>query len=492
LKGGKGLADEIQTNIESKAKFQHCVPRIYAKSNVFSLWTTGGKSSAQFTNEQISNLLKDPYTSYKKLRDVSNWLYANSQVYVNLIDYLSKILAFDYVVFPEETTANQTTMKNRFYSATKTIAEASVKEVFPVMLARTFVNGSTYWYDLTDSQNTIFVELDSRICQMAMIDNDGIWRYFIDLSMITQDKFYEYPSEIRDAYTEWVTKGSSRSKEMKQIEGDNIEIPSNLYLVSKRGFTLTSHMEKSKNDYPLLAPMFKDLNVAEDNKTYLNDTLKAETIKLVHLKIPVDDEGFPLLDKDMVDAYHESAKEHMPANVAPMTNPFEVTAIALDKSQQNQTNLVQHSQSVITNDSGVSATIFSADTTNGLAYSTQKDVQKMIPYLYYFTNIINLKVKSQKMKIKFLPIGAKERLDWHKQYSADLAMGGSRMLWLSTSGIEIYDALRVLEFEKFIDIDSLLPAKMSANQMNTDDVGGRPEVDEGDKSDQTVVGNKYK
>jgi hypothetical protein len=154
---------------------------------------------------------------------------------------------------------------------------------------------------------------------------------------------------------------------------------------------------------------------------------------------------------------------------------------------------VQHSEAVVASDSGVSTTIFSANTTNGLAYATSKDVGKMLPYLYYFTYILNYKIKSQKMQVKFLPISLKDRLDWHKQYSADMAMGGSRMLWMATSGIEIYESLKIAEFEKLIDIDSLLPVKMSGNQMNAEDgAGGRPTVDEGDKAEGTVITDKYK
>lgn len=462
-----------------------CVPRNYAKSAVFPLWQSSSRTSAPFTNENIANLLKDPYASYKKLRDASNWLYANNSSYVNIIDYMAHLLSFDYVIYPEETTKNKSTMKDRFDEAAKLVCNASIREIYPEMLKRTFVNGATYWYDLGDKTNTIYVEIDSRICQLALIDDDNIWRFYVDLSQITQDRFYEMPEEIRNAYTTWTEGGKKKDKTTQTLEGMQIELPSNYYLVGKRGFVLSSHIEKMKNDYPLLAPMFSDLNTLGENKTYLNETLKAEAVKIVHLKIPVDENGIPLMDKDIIQAYHESAKEHLPPNVAPLTNPFDITSVALEKSQQNQTNLVQHSEEVVSVDSGISKTIFSAETTNGLAYSTSKDVAKMLPYYYYFTNIVNYKIRAQKMQIKFLPHGFKDRLDQHKQAAADLPLGGSRMLWLATSGLEIYDAMKLLEFEQQIDIDSILPVKASASQMSSDEVG-RPVVDEGSKADSTV------
>jgi len=430
-------------------------------------------------------LLKDPYASYKKLRDVSNWLFANSPSYGNIVDYLAHLLSFDYVVYPAEVKKNKTTIKDRFQEAAKLIRDASVKEIYPEMLKRTIVNGSTYWYDLGDKTNTIYVEIDSSICQLAMVDDDNIWRFYIDLAQIKPDQYYEMPEEIRLAYDDWVIGGRKKTKEEREIEGTKIAIQSNLYLVGKRGFCLTSHIEKMRNDYPLLAPLFKDFNTHEENKTYLNDTLKAEVIKIVHLKVPVDDNGIPLMDKDIIQAYHDSAKEHLPANVAPMTNPFEVSGISLDKSQSNQTNLVEHSQTVISNDSGISTTVFSTETTNGLSYSTAKDVAKMLPYYYYFTNIANYKIKAQKMQVKFLPHSFHQRLDQHKTYAADLPLGGSRMLWVATSGLEIYDAMKVLEFEQEINIDELLPVKASAAQMSGDETG-RPQKEEVEKADSTI------
>jgi hypothetical protein len=462
-----------------------CIPRAYAKSAIFPLWQSSSRTSTSYTNEQITNLLKDPYASYKKLRDVSNWLFANSPSYGNIVDYLAHLLSFDYVVYPAEVKKNKTTIKDRFQEAAKLIRDASVKEIYPEMLKRTIVNGSTYWYDLGDKTNTIYVEIDSSICQLAMVDDDNIWRFYIDLAMIKADQYYEMPEEIRNAYDDWVDGGRKKNKEEREIEGTKIAIQNNLYLVGKRGFCLTSHIEKMRNDYPLLAPLFKDFNTHEENKTYLNDTLKAEVIKIVHLKVPVDENGVPLMDKDIIQAYHDSAKEHLPANVAPMTNPFEVSGISLDKSQSNQTNLVEHSQTVISNDSGISTTVFSTETTNGLSYSTAKDVAKMLPYYYYFTNIANYKIKAQKMQIKFLPHSFHQRADQHKTYAADLPLGGSRMLWVATSGLEIYDAMKVLEFEQEIDIDELLPVKASAAQMSGDEVG-RPQKEETEKADSTV------
>ncbi len=468
------------------------IPRNFARSAVYPLWQTVSRSSTAYTNEQITNLLKDPFKSYRKLRDVSNYLYATCPAYVLQIDYFANLLAFDYVVFPDTVERSEKTVKKRFMDACKKVRDANIRELKSVMLARTFVNGSTFWYDLSDNQNTIFVEIDSRYCRMAMIDNDNLWRYFIDLALLTADKIYEYPEEIQNAYADWLNNNKPKNRKIRIIEGQSVDLPENLYLVSKRGFCLNAHIEKVDNDYPLFAPMFKDFNVLEENKTYLNETLKADAVKLIHLKIPCDDEGIPMMDKDLVDIYYQTAKDGVPANVLPLVDPFEVDAIAMEKSQQNQTNLVEHSEKVVLSDSGISSTIFSAETTNGLAYSTAKDVAKMLPYLYYFTSVLNFKIKDTKMRVKFLPVSFKDRVDFHKSYTSDLPFGGSRMLWLATNGLEMYDSFNVLEFEKAIDIDSLLPVKLSASQMNASEEVGRPAKDEGEKADETVKGDANK
>jgi len=486
---------QTQKQAKSEIKKEFYVPKThnYAKSRLIPFWQNfGSRSASAFTPEQAELLLKDPYGNYLKLQEVSNYLWATSPMYQNIMYYLATLMSFDYMIFPDNSFTNsKKSLENRLFDSAKIIKQAQVKSTFPMMLLRTLVNGETYWYDLSDTNNTIMQEIDSRYCQLSGIDDDNLWRYYIDFAKIPSPNILEMPDEIQIAYQKWIDGGKSKIKTEKIIDGVTIIIPNNLYLVSKRGFSMFSHIKKTQHDYPFLASMFTDLIVLEENKDYLNDSLRADIVKLIHLKIPTDPvSGLPIMDKEIIGVYHESSKEHLPDNVSPLTNPFEVQAITFDKSQQNGINIVDHSQKIVQTSGGVSETLFSASTTNGLGISITADATKMYPFLYYFDNIINYKIKSQKFITSFLQINQYNRLDWHKQYGLDLASGGNRQLWMSTSSIEIYDYLNASKMEQILDFDQYLPVKMNANQMSGAD--GRPELPSNEQSDSTQKVNEHK
>jgi len=496
------LARKKKENIKEEPKAEWFIPHnMYAKSLVAPLWTQGIGSvstvstASTYTNDTINGYLKNPYISYKQLQEISNYFWARSSMYQNILYYLATIMTFDNYPYPTFITPSQKTMKERLLNSAEIIKKSQVKEIFPMMTLRTLVNGETYWYDLSgDGQNTIFVEIPSEYCQLALIDDDNLWRYFIDMGKIPVTKIPELPEEIQVAYEDYIGNNKNKDKKTKTMEG--VEMPFNYHLVSKKGFAMFAHMQKTQHDYPFLAAMFADLNSYEGNKDYYNQYLISDNVKLIHLKIPTDkDTGLPLMDEVAIRAYHDSAKEFMPANHAPLTNPFEVTGINVDKSQQNGINIVKHNSEVVHEDSGISKTLFDATTTNGLGYSITADASKMYPFLYYFTNLMDYKLKKNRFRIQFLKINRYDQLDWHKQYSVDLTYGGLRSHFIATSGCDLYDFLMTAELEQMLDYDKFLPVKMNANQMSGNDEekkAGNPGKNEDEKADGTVVGDGYK
>lgn len=471
------------------------VPRNYARSQVQPLWaiTPSNSTTRKYTSEQISKLLLYPYNSYKELQNISNYLLYTSSAYNNFLDYLANAPTFDYILECEDVDkVNKTTIENRYLESAKTVHKINVKSIFPAMLKRVLANGETYFYNMMDNSNSIIIEIDSNICQLAQIDNNNIWRYYVNLSLIDSTKAYELPDEIYNAYKEWINGGKKKNK--KEIDG--ITIPEYLYLVSEKGFAIFIHMRKTQHDYPYLAHMFEDLNDLESDKSYMNDYIKDSNIKLIHMKIPTDkDSGLPLMDKDTMQTYHDSAKEHLPSNIAPLTNPFQVESIALDKAQSTAINLVEHSTKVVMQDSGISDTIFNANSTNGLKYATLADATKLYQIFYFFENFINIQIKQYKSKVKFLRINHYNQLEWHERYYADVQAGASRSLFVCTSGLEPYDVINLARTEKIIGMDDMLEPKVNASQIglsDTESKNGAPKKKEDKASDSTNKVNEYR
>jgi len=262
------------------------IPNEYAKSKVSPLWQTGigSSSTSTYTKKQVELLLKNPIANHQKLKDVSDWLWTNSPMYQNIIYYLSTILTYDYILYPDGFELKAQTMEKRFVNSAKSIRSIQTKYNFPLMTWRTLLNGDTYWYELSDKDNTIYQEIKSDICQLAFIDSDNLWRYYVDLSKITPSYYFELPIEIQEAYNSWITGGKNRKDREVRIDlGETDEgimvIPEYLYLVSKKGKSMFAHLQKGQHDYPYLASMFPDLIALEENKDYFNDVLKANNIQ---------------------------------------------------------------------------------------------------------------------------------------------------------------------------------------------------------------------
>ena len=479
---------EFQNN-----KDKYYIPRNYARSGIQPLWATASTTSINpFTDEQIKNMLKNPYANYKQLQLVSEHLINTNSNYNNIVDYLATIMTFDHVLFPFGITENQTTVKNRIYNSSKIISKMNLKNVFPIMLKQAIIYGESFWYDLSDSENTIIDKLPREICVLSQIDDDNLWRLYIDCALIHPTKVYELPEEIQKAYDDYIERKKPKGK--RKIN-EYTFIPESYYEVSKKGFAVFVHMEKKAHDYPLLAHMFADLSLLNNDKSYFNEFIKDDAVKTIHQKVPTDKEtGVPNMPKEIIEAYHNSSKEHVGKNISIMTNPFEVEGIALDKNQQSAINVVEHDIKVIQNNSGISETIFNANTTNGLGYSTKADSARMYPLFYYFTSFVNFKIKQYKCQVEFLHINIFEKSDVHESHRADLLSGGSRSLFMASSEIDLYTYMNLAEMEKLLDFDSMLPPKFNASQGNAEDLNPneKPKSKEKDKADSTVVVDGYK
>jgi len=483
------LLSSIMDYPRPNPKNEFYIPRLYSRSYASPKFLQSTKRSVKYTPETVKLLLENPYANASKLQEISEYLWAVSPTYQNYLYDMATTMTFDYYLYPDGNISDKkVTIKNRFLESAKTVRNSRVKNNYPIMLLNALKLGSAYYY-IQDDNNIIYDIMPNKICQLAFIDEDNLWRYWVDLSLIDISMKLSLPDEIIMAYDEWIKRGKKKTEVEKELYGVGYFIPDSYHLVSKAGNAIFAHMQKMANDYPFFASIFPDLLRLEENKTFFNEIVKENNIKTIHFQVPISPDGIPLMDGPIVEQFHEDAVRATGNNVTVITNPFKAEGISLDKSQQAGINLVEHSTDIVSNDAGISDAKFNADTTNGLKYSVNADAAKMYPFRDFFENIINYRLKRSKYKVTFLQIHRDNIIEWHGIYGADLLSGGSRFSWLSTTGIEIYDYLQNLEVEQLLDIDSLLIPKVSGSNMSGDDnlaKSGRPLIPEDDKADSTV------
>jgi hypothetical protein len=464
------------------------IPHNFARSKLEPLYASSTNTSVSaYTVTQINDYLKNPYNNYSNLQKVSDYIYNTNSIYGNYLDYFVNLIPFYFMLFPMYTTDKADTTKNRMLYSAQTIFKMQLENIAPKMLKRVLKDGEAYFYDLSDSENTIIDDIPKEICVLSHIDDDSLWRYYIDFSKVNPNTLTELPSEIQVAYKAW----EDNKKPKTKTEG----VPDYYFQVSKRGFAIFAHMIKKTHDYPYFASTFADLTMLTDDKSYFNTYIKDDALKLIHQEIPTNKEsGEPLMDKDLAQIYHTSAKENVGQNISIITSPFKVTGIAIDKNSQSAMNVVKHDLDVLNANSGISTTVFSADTTNGLGFSTTKDAGKMYPLLYFFNNFVNYKIKQYKCLVQFLHVNIFDKEKVHEKYRTDLLDGGSRIAFMGTAGIELFAYLSMLQAEQELKYDDLLVPKLNASQSSAEDLNanGRPAKKPEDASDSTTTVNKNK
>lgn len=478
--------EQLQTS-DTYNKHYFATSQIYAESMNYK------PISRPFTKEQIEKALQNPLISYQLLQQMSNYLYSTSSAYQNTIDYFANIMTFDYVLSPTDFTENKKTMLNRLLGAAKKAKQSQVKTVYPKMIERTLIQGETYWYTLTDNDNTIYVEIPSKFCEVYEIDSNNLFRYKIRLDLLNNDIVKSLPEEIRTAYKDY--HDSKNNNKNKQLD-KNDALDALKYKVSEKGFAILSHGMLSVHDYPYFANMFIDLLILEENKEYMDEYIKDDNVKMVHQKIGTSAEGQPFLPKEVIQAYHDSTKKHVPSNVSVSTSPFEVEAISFDSSSRTQINLVEQSKENVQDDSGVSSLVFNNEksSSNALKDSIQADSNRIFPLLKFFNAILSFQLKPFKFSVVFLETHKFNKKEVMEQCRTNLQFGGNRFDFIVSTGKEIYDFLQIAQLEKLIDIDEFMPIMISGSQQSgiENKKNGRPEGEKGNISDNGEESQEYR
>jgi len=480
--------NESTTNNQQQGKHYFASSQIYAESMNYK------PMQRAYTKEQIETALRNPNTNYQILQQMSNYLYSISSAYQNEIDYLANIMTFNYTLAPFELTDSKVTMFNRLMAAAKKAKQSQVKSVFPKMLERTLVQGETYWYTLTDNDNTIYIEIPSRFCEVYEIDSNNLFRYKIRLDLLNKDVVKSLPNEIKEAYDAFLENKKSKKN---QIKDKNDALDALKFKVSEKGFALLAHGMLTVHDYPYFANSFTDLLQLEEDKEYLNSDIKDSSVKMVHNKIPTNkDSGEPLMPEPVIRQYHESDKKHVPKNVSVSTTPFEKEAINFDTSNKTQINLVEQSKKNVQDDSGISSLIFNNEksSSNALKDSIQADANRMYPFLKFFNAILSYQLKSLKFFAEFLQTHKLNKKEDIENSRTNLQSGGNRFDFIVSTGKEIYDFFQTAKLEKIIEIDDYLPIMIPGSQQSgiEDKKNGRPTGEKGNISDNGEQSQEYK
>ncbi len=450
---------ELTKEEQNKLIFEQYANIHYFSKDLIAITAPTAQRRRKYNRKQIRNFLQDPFKNYEELQNVSQYLKTTSGNYFRIIKYLSGILTFDYIISPNSKAKmdNKDVLLKNFEKAANMLEKMNIKYNFRWILERLIENGEVYLYEIEDKDGIVYKELPPNFCRISGIDKD-VYMYEFNLSKITDATLELFPVEIQNAY--------AKIREYKD----------GWYQVSEKGFAFNA-LGNYAHGFPILCMMFDDIMGLEDTKDLIESKNKLDSIKLVHQRIPLDDNKEPVFDMDTAKIYHNATKRGLPDGVSITTNPLEITAIPFEKAANREFDSIERSERNIWNSAGISELIFSNNKASGeaLKRSIIADETLMFPFLRMFANFVNNRIAKTRYSLTFLETSYFNRDDKLKIHKDMLAYGADRQTFLALKGYEPIDILNALQFEQdVLDIDKYMIPKQTSHTMSDVSDAGRP------------------
>lgn len=449
----------------------------------FNLNNSKGFMSSRLDKNTIDALLKQPYTNYKQLQEYSRLFMTKEGIYYRLIKSLANMLTYDHLIFPniQPYLGNKykKDIKEAYGKASLYLEKLNIKYNAPIFAEDLLRDGECYYYKIENPTGIIYQKIDNKYCLPYKSENN-VLRFVVDCSLLlSYDDITVLPIEIQKALVLY-----------KQNKEDSNLFILNRYYPVQNGICFSTLLE-GKHAIPPFSFLFPDL-ISLDNKKVLKDkTDLVNNTKMIHNKIESKDKE-TMVDPSVARKYNEAIKKNLiqknlEEGIFSITNPFDASILNLDTSSARTENMVRNSISQVFSEIGVSEMLFNSEKggAEALKKSVVNDATLCINMILtrinaYVNEELRLIPTNVKMLCKILDTTYFDREDRKKVAREDLAYGGSRSLYLATTGFTPLEGINILNMEKLLNIDSyFVPAQTSHTLSNKDSSNaGAPSTEE--------------
>lgn len=373
----------------------------------------------KYKKEEISKYLKNPATYEEELRDVSNYMYANSTHYYNLINFYALMPTWAHTITPirfNGKTAKPEEIHKQYLKVSQRVAKMNIKHEFIKVMRTCFREDVFYGICLETKEAFQIQQLDPSMCQISSIV-DGVFNFAIDLGMIVEEELGFYPDYVVEAWQDFMTKynGFSFNSRYRWFE-----IPTEHSICIKLNEDLP---------YPLppFAAAMELLYDIDDYGDLIKERAKIDIYKLLHLRVPMDGE-LNTMDHDIAEQYYDQTDTVLPENIGLIMTPMEVSEVDFEKSGLADTNEVARAEERFWNASGTSPLLFggtAASSVAALQLSIKGNEQIVLALMRQIERWLNRRLLQTPGKIKFkaniLPIthfNEKEKIAAYKDAAA--------------------------------------------------------------------------
>ena len=464
--------------------------KLFAETSVSNNATNYAFSPVKYTAENVITLLEDPQKNASSLQEVSLWLYYNSGIYYRLINNFSGMNRYDMYLFPstiskfakggKKKNTNADKLLKEYLDIAQSVEKISHKSNFRTIGTNLMITGEVFLYKIEDNSGVIIREIPSNICKISKVINDGLYKYSINMSKLGTEALYNMmPKGIQQLYDKH--KASSIPPEGYSENNYAIVDDKEAVCLSMNQFIGTKSVPPMCFIFPSIIRLMEE----EENEVVES---KANNLKLIHMKYPIDNEGESLLDEEIIRKAHNSAKANLPQGVAINTNCLELSTHTLQRTSNVQASNRQTLTELVYNNAGVNSELFNGNNSNNQAILSGLVADEIIADTLnnLFENYIKYDIKSKKKNPLWLPRFIRNTKynenTLEEQAYKGATVGLSRMKYLATQHYSPLEALSILEFETENGIDDLFVPLATAytQSAEAEENNGRPKASDSD------------
>lgn len=445
-------------------------------------------TTATADKARIQNYLKKPEENFTQIAALMREMVSKNGVVGKAIEYYQSHPTYYHSIFPILGSSAEYdftgSTKEDYVDIGYGLHNLNIPFYAPYFVKKTLINGVTFFYKMQDSKGTGYLELPQEWCRIY-VQKDFVYRFRLDMSQIKAEVAATLPNELAKAYESYVNK--------TDIDNDKKWYDKKWYNVSDKGVAFTFDQGSLVNGGVAVSPfagLLMDGVSLEKAKSNVDIKDVLDATRIIHSKIPTNNEGVPTLNIKTAQLYDKQMRNRLPEGVVAVTSPNNLTNVSLVGSGNAKVyDTVNKGMEQLFYDLGISSSLFGGDTTssNIVKESVKKDANwiynNVFPVLtnYYNYELSKIKTKSKiKWGIKFIRQSNFTLESDLKNYKEQLSFGGSRLDYLAACGMSPIEVYSKLMFEQqVLDIDSLMVVKATSHTTSGDSLNeaGRPKAE---------------
>lgn len=438
-----------------------------------------------FSREKLRNFLRNPAANYKRLIELSRFLYTRSHPYKKLIHYNASMVDVNLrTIIPiqdmtKKPKAQQKILKD-FWAICNIMNRSDIQAEISKMNIIAWREDTAFgvWY--SDPTGSFILPISYEYAKVDGQYSDGTLSFAMDMT------FFDKKPELLEFY------GDPFIRMYAEYQKDKVNGRWQ-HMDDDRAYVIKVNIDDPTMPLPPYVPLFNSIINLADTEDLQADKDEASVYKLLNFQVkPKGDEPDDFtVDLETATNYYNKAVEMLPKYVGAFLSPVDVTPIAFEKDQAADVNIIENATKNLYNSSGGAQILNSINisTTIGwlsvLISDEQYGARLIRPQVENNLNRLINYEKKNSCKIKLLPVSPYLKNQYKESLEKDFQYGEPVKLVLNTlNGFSEVETVSMAKLEQMLDLADLFQPPKSANTQSGKDDVGRPTSNPEDLSDE--------